>query len=386
MNKHHLIETRAAKMAELKTPSLSQERFDALTVEVRALDSDLKRIATVEALDNAANAAPEIRASDIAGYSVAKAIEEAENGSLTGLEREMHDTLSKGRGQRSRGVMIPSSIIFGEQRAMLTSGSAGNTVPTVQGELIDRLRPAMKVAGLGATVLTGLTGNIELPKMTGSGTAYWLDEDAPTTQSDATFDKVELAPRTVSGAYYMSRRLSLMNGVGLEDVLRRDLSLLLAGQIDKAAISGTAAAKQPVGILSAIVENATAETELSDIAADLIAALELDEQNGDGAFLTNPALLATVRKMRDTTGRLLPISEVFHGKRVEATNQVAAVGGKNPLIYGHWSDLIIASWSGIDVLPDRYSGAAKGGLTLWAFADVDVAVRHEESFSYKLVA
>jgi len=378
-----MIETRTAKLAEMKTPGLSQERFDALTAEVRALDGDLKRIATVEALDSAATAAPAISANELRGYSVAKAIREGAD-NLTGLEREAH--LELGRGREVRGVMIPTDILFGgEQRAMLTTGTAGNTVATDLGPMIDRLRPVMAIQGLGATVISGLTGNLDLPRLTSGPSAVWVNEEESTTASDATFDKVSLKPKTVSGEMYLSRRLQLQNGVALENVLRSDLAFVLAQALDKAAIHGTSAAKQPVGLLAAVAKDATAETELSDIAADLIAALEVDDVTGTTAFLTNPALLATVRKLKDTTGRLIPASEVFHGERVQASNQVAAVATKNPLIFGAWSNLMVGYWSGVDILANPYSDASKGGLRLHDFLDADIAVRHPEAFAWTTV-
>lgn len=384
MNKHHLAETRAAKLEEMRKPETSAERFTALESEIRAIDGDLSRLATIDRLDAATNAAPAVSASELRGYSVAKAIKEGAD-NLTGLEREMHQEL--GRGREVRGVMIPTDVLFGgEQRAMLTTGSAGNTVATDLGPMIDRLRPIMAIQGLSATVISGLTGNLDLPRLTSGPSAYWVNEDEATTASDSAFDKVSLKPKTVSGEMYLSRRLQLQNGVALENVLRSDLAFVLAQALDKAAIHGTAAAKQPVGILAAITEHATAETELSDIAADLIAALEVDDVTGTTAFLTNPALLATVRKLKDTTGRLIPASEVFHGERVQASNQVAAVTAKNPLIFGAWSNLMVGYWSGVDILANPYSDASKGGLRLHAFLDADIAVRHPEAFAYKLVA
>src|SRR5690606_1481235 len=104
-----------------------------------------------------AEATPDANQSrELRTYSVAKAIRESQNGNLTGVEREQHDELSKGR--ESRGVMIPTSMILGETRAMLTSGSSGNTVATNLGGMIDRLRPTLAVQGMGATVISGLSG------------------------------------------------------------------------------------------------------------------------------------------------------------------------------------------------------------------------------------
>lgn len=53
------------------------------------------------------------------------------------------------------------------------------------------------------------------------------------------------------------------------------------------------------------------------------------------------------------------------------------------VIYGAWSDLFIAYWSGVDVLVNPYHQdvASKGGVLIHAFLDADIAPRHPESFA-----
>ncbi|WCK13896.1 phage major capsid protein [Agrobacterium tumefaciens] len=387
-NLFHLRETRSTKLAAIKALGDNPDTaaFTALETEIRALDGQIKNAATIAEFERH-EAAPTDNgmARELRSYSVSKAIREGNGDSLTGVEREVHDELSKGR--EVRGVMVPTSLIFGdENRAMLTTGTAGNTVATNLGGLIDRLRPVLAVQSLGATVISGLTGNLDLPRLTSGPQAYWVNEDEATTASDATFDKVSLSPKTVSGEMYLSRRLLLQNGVALENVLRQDLAFVLAQALDKAAINGTATAKQPVGILTQITESATTATDLTDIAADLIAALQIDDVTGTTGFLTNPALMGVARKLKDGQQRPISTADTFHNERVVATNQVPTIGGENPLIFGAWANLMIGYWSGVDILANPYTDASKGGLRLHAFLDADVAIRHPEAFAWKAVA
>ena len=384
MNIHHLRETRSTKLNELKALGENPDtaKFTAIEGEIRALDGQIKNAATIAEFER--HEAPpqgDAMARELRSYSIGKAIREGDGDSLTGLEREVHDELSKGR--EVRGVMIPTELLFGgENRAMLTSGSAGNTVPTNMGGLIDRLRPTMAIQQLGATVISGLTGNLDLPRLTSGPNAVWVNDDEATTASDATFDKVSLKPKTVSGEMYLSRRLQLQNGVALENVLRQDLAFVLAQALDKAAINGLAANKQPVGILNAIAETTVdAGPFFTNTTADLIAALEVDDVTGTTAFLTNPSLMGQVRKIR-TLGRTIPASEIFHGERVVTSTNVPKVGGNDALIYGAWSNLLIGYWSGVDILANPYTDASKGGLRLHAFLDADVAIRHPEAFAW----
>jgi HK97 family phage major capsid protein len=334
-------------------------------------------------------AAPDARfEAETRDFSVAKAIRESVNGTLTGREAEVSAELGKGR--EVRGVMIPTSAIFGETRAQTagTAAAGGNTVATAMGGLIDRLRPVLAVQGLGATVISGLVGNLDLPKLTAGPTAYWVAEDGASTESSSTFAKVSLSPKTVTGQMYLSRRIILQNSVSMESVLRNDLAYILAQALDSAAIQG-GSTNEPSGILETITENATAETAMSDIAADLIAALELDDVTGSAGFLTHPSVLATARKIKEQTGSNLnvPISATFHNEKVVGSNNVPMEGSSPsagyPLIFGNWSNLVLGYWSGVDILANPYSDATKGGLRLHAFLDADVAVRHDEAFAYK---
>jgi HK97 family phage major capsid protein len=390
VNIHQLQETRASKIAALKALGDTPDpvKFDALETEVRDLDKQIKRAATLAEFERQADAAPDASLEkELRSYSVAKAIREGAAGTLTGLEAEQHTELSKGR--ETRGIMIPTSMILGETRAQTvgTNSAGGYTVATNLGGLIDRIRPTLAVQAMGATVISGLVGNLDLPKLTAGPTAYWVAEDGATTASDSTFGKISLSPKTVSGEMYMSRRLILQNSVALEDVLRRDLGFVLAQALDKAAVKG-GGTNEPTGLMSEVSATASSETVLSDIAADLIAALQIDDIQGTGAFLTNAKVMNTARKLKDGDGRYIGQANVFHDQPVTTTSQLVTTVGTpdtNPLIYGAWDNLFIGYWSGIDILANPYTDASKGGLRLHAFLDADIVVRHAEAFAWKAV-
>ncbi len=47
----------------------------------------------------------------------------------------------------------------------------------------------------------------------------------------------------------------------------------------------------------------------------------------------------------------------------------------------NFNDLIIGEWGSLDISVDPYTNAAKGGTRIIGLYDVDVAVRHAESFA-----
>lgn len=51
------------------------------------------------------------------------------------------------------------------------------------------------------------------------------------------------------------------------------------------------------------------------------------------------------------------------------------------LLFGNFADLIIGTWGVLDVLVDPYSLGTSGGIRIRVMQDIDVAVRHIESFA-----
>ncbi|WP_299821336.1 phage major capsid protein [uncultured Jannaschia sp.] len=415
MKTQEIKEKRAAKIAELKTISTKAEtenrdlsgeertRFDALTGEVEGLNrrlTDAERLAEFERLEGRADTVTgSVERRGLEGYSVAKALSESRSGVLTGMESEWHQELSRDRGE-VRGVMIPTEVILGgESRVLKTTtpgaGPGSNLIATDLAAMTDRRRAALRIEGLGATVLRGLTGNLDLPRLTESGTAGWIAEHTDAPRSDPKFKKTRMDPKTVAAEYEVSRKMLLQSSAALEPILRADLAYLLSQRLDAAAIRG-GGANEPTGILAdsnvAELPGIAGAQLLSDLTADLIAALETDDVTGTRAFLTNPSLMAKARKVRDTDGHVITTAEQFHGERVETSTQVpgniGAALDADALVYGEWASLYLGYWSGIDILVNPYHAdvASKGGALIHAFLDCDVAVRHPEGFRWAAVS
>lgn len=410
---HELKETRAAKVGEMRKlindaetagrdlNEAEAKRFGEIKSEVGQIEERIARVEAVDEMERRADAEPiggREMERELRSYSLSSAISGALSGRLTGREAEISQELSRGREARSgfaNGIRfsVPSEIILGGEtrdgQVAGTPAAGGYLVPTTLGALAGRInRPALKVEGMGATVMRGLSGDLELPNMLASGAAHWIGENENTTRSAVSFNKVGMSPKTVSGEYRMSRRLTLQSGTAVENILRGDIGQLLAQALDLAAIAGTGAANQPLGLLKTDgIGAVVASADLSDTAADLIAALELDDITGTGAFLTNPTVMKKVRKLKDADGHTMPVAEIFHDARVETTTQVpntlGAGNDKSALIYGLWSELIVGYWSAVDILLNPYHPdvASNGGVLLHAFLDADVVVRHPEAFA-----
>ncbi|KQW31783.1 hypothetical protein ASE36_06050 [Rhizobium sp. Root274] len=378
----------------------NSEAFNTAETELRSIDAQIDRAKKIDAFERVEVGRPlsgDTKFSDeVRHYDLGKAILGAMNGRLEGREAEIDQEMKRGRESRSGAgihLAVPSEIFLGsaEQRAgqmVASDPSGGYTVKTDLGPLADRFRPALKVEAMGATVLRGLVGDLDLPNLLSSGSANWIGENQDVTRSAATFGRVSMSPKTVAGEYRMSRRLLIQSSVAIESILRRDLGFLLAQKLDAAAIDGNGVTA-PIGILNtANVSKVTTETAFSDTTANLISELELDDVTGTAAFLTNPTVMKMVRKLKDGDGHIMPVSELFHNTRAEVTTQVptniGTGGNKSALVYGQWGELYIGYWSAVDLLLNPYHPdvASNGGALLHAFLDADTGIRHSEAFSY----
>ena len=309
-------------------------------------------------------------------------------------------------GRASRGITVPADVVFAKRdlTTVTTSGTAkgGNLVATdlLAGSFIDALRNKMVLNSLGATFLTGLQGNVAIPRKTSASSAYWVAENsAPTESTNApAFDQVTLSPKTIGAYVDFSRRLMLQSSLDIETLVRNDLATTIAVAMDGAAVAGSGTNK-PTGVLNTsgigsvtLGTNGLAPTWA--MVTSLVREVEIDNAlTGSAAFLTNAKVKAklatTARQTSGVEGNFIlqpPFSDLY-GYRLEVSEQVPSNLTKgtgsnlSAMLFGVWSDLLIGQWSGIDLMVDPYTGSNAGTVRVVAFHDCDFAVRHPESFA-----
>jgi HK97 family phage major capsid protein/HK97 family phage prohead protease len=300
------------------------------------------------------------------------------------FEIEASDAAAAKLGRQSRGITIPQEVL----RRDLNVGAAtagGNLVETMldAGSFIDLLRNASALDQAGATVLTGLTGNVAIPRQSGAATAYWVAESGSPTESQQTVDQVSLVPRTVAAYTDFSRRLMIQSSIDVENMVRNDLAQVIALKIDAAGLYGTGASNEPLGLKN------TTGIGTEDFAADAptfaeVVALESDVATanallGSPVYLMNAAMRGNLKTTKKDAGSGIFIMEngEVNGYRGVLSNQVAS----NDLWFGNFADLIIGYFSGLDLMVDPYTHSTSGTVRVIAMQDCDIAIRHPESFS-----
>ena len=325
--------------------------------------------------------------------------------SNAGREREVSQELSRQYGQRTAtGILVPNQSWSKRTFVTSSAGAGGNIVATniLADQFVDALRPYSAVMDAGATMITGLVGNVSIPKRATSSTAAWFGADDADSLSETTgsFGSISMTPKTIGVYSKFSRLMQLQSTPDIENVIRQDFLELIGTGIDSAAISGTGSSNQPEGILSASDTSVLAlGTNGAALTLDNLITLKknVSASNADDSscsYLINSKVESAISQLKNSDGLYhlnpyeLPLGEQrFAGRRMLVSNNVPSNLSKgsgsnlSAAIYGRFSDLLIGQWSGIEIETDIYSDFAKGTVGVRALATIDIAVRHGESFS-----
>ena len=343
------------------------------------------------------------------------------------FEKECSDEMAKRMGKESTGILLPLADLTVDRQTLQrsipnfqsrapyatnTPASGGNLIQTTldAANFYDVLRNIPMLFRMGANSLTGLVGNISIPRRTGTSTAYWLAEGQDITESEGSFGQLTFAPKTLGVLAYITRLMLLQSTPDIEQLTRMDLLMVMALEIDRVGILGTGLNNQPRGILNTsgignvTGGNATTATTLAwSHLVDLettVANLNADFE-GNRNYFTNAKGVGTMKKLVSTTGQPLWIGSqdmgltpgtpgAINGYPVSRSNQVpsnltknsGAITGLSAIIYGDFSQLWYAFWGTLEILPNPYGrGYESGSIALRVLQTMDVQIRRVEAFA-----
>lgn len=356
--------------------------------------------------------APDLSEPEKARYSMIRAINAALSGNWkeAGFELEVSNDIAKRTGKSTPGFYLPTNISFAKRAADYAAGSAatgGALVATnlLAASFIEVLRNQSRVMSLGATMLSGLVGNVDIPRRTSATTAYWVGEQTNVTNSAGAFDKVSLSPKTIGALSQITRQMLMQGTPDIEMLVRADLVAQIALGIDLAALSGSGTSSQPLGIanqggIGAVVGGANGAAITIDHLIDMETSVMAANAPENGlAYLANARTVGALKKLKSTTGEYLWVTTAdmgrtgtpgeINGYTVARSNQARANLTKgtgtnlSEIFFGAWSELLIGEWGVLEIQPNPYapSVSAQGGVEIRALQTIDLAVRHAQSFA-----
>jgi len=389
--------------------SIDQARLTAADVVLERAQKAGKAVVDFGDTNN-----PDLSTSEKSRYSMIRAI----NASLTGkwdgagFELECSNEIAKRTGRvpkDSKAFFVPTNLRTAYTVGTAGSGTTGGTLAAtnlLDGSFIEVLRNKARVMQLGATVLSGLVGNVDIPRQTGQTSTFWVAEGVDTTESEATFDKVSLAMKSI-GTYSLITRNMLMQATpDIDMIARADMLAAMALGIDLAALSGIGTGATPRGIanvsgIGSVIGGTNGAAVSIDNYIDLETAVtSANAPETNLAYLTNAKTIGSTKKLKSTTGQYLWTGSAvgaqsgtpgeINGYPVARSNQARSTltkgtssGVCSEIFFGAWSELLIGEWGVLEIVPNPYATEAykSGGVLLRALQSIDIGVRHAASFS-----
>lgn len=267
-----------------------------------------------------------------------------------------------------------------------TAGAGGFLVETQNVGFIDMLRNRSVAFRMGARRLSGLQGNVTVPRQSAAATAVWLANEASTiTESQQTFVQLSLSPKSVGAYTEISRQLLLQSSPGAEGIVSSDLSRVVAIAADLAVLNGSGASGQPTGIINTAGIGSVTGTSLAyagvlefqtDVAASNVEPVS-------GGYVTTPAVAALMMQRVKFTNTASPLWEgnVWNGNMsgfaAMSSNQMPSAN----MLFGDWSEVVVGEWGVLEVEVNPYANFQAGIVGVRAIYSLDVAVQRPFAFS-----
>lgn len=310
------------------------------------------------------------------------------------LEFEASDAIAKklGRGSGS-SVFVPAEVLYRplgiEQRAMSTvPGQKGGFMVNVENmAFIDILRNRSVAMKMGARILSGLQGNVTIPRQTGKPTVTWqTGEGTSVSAADQAVGQLSMTPKTAVAITDVSEQLIRQTGGNAESFLMADLAAVVAiDGVDNAVINGTGGA-MPLGI-----KNVTGITSGQDASSATYAKILAFPQTagsanairGNPGFVTNTAGAAKLLQVQRFTATDSPLwaGNIMDGELVGFNAMSSEQIASGNLIFGSWDEVVIGEWGVLELAMDRsgtrFNTLQVGIRAMWM---CDVLIRYPQSF------
>ena len=290
-------------------------------------------------------------------------------------------------GVEPQGLFIPADVMrsWSKRDLNTTDDSAMVAEDYRGGDFIDVLRNASSVMQAGATMLSGLSGDVKIPRKSTASSASWIStEGGAASESEPTFGQVALSPKTLGAYTDVTRLMMMQSSLDIEALVRNDLTTALALAIDNGALQGAGTGGAPTGIKNTSGINApTAFAGVNPTWAEVVAMeTAVAEDNalmGNLAYILPASMYGALKTTQKDAGSGLFVAngDGMNGYRAIVSNQVTA----GDLFFGNFSDLLIGMYGGLDLTVDPYTSSTSGTVRIVALQTVDVAVRHAVSFA-----
>ena len=376
-----LKEAQAGLNAQLKQVEDSLKLMNS--TKVSGMDDEKKKFSIGKAL--------------LAMDSQQKGISDAWNKFDAGFEKECLDETAKkkiatvGDGSNA-GYLLPFSFVS---------------------NLIELALSKSPLFSMGIQTLSGLAGDVYIPKQTARHSAYYVGENEIPTESNAAFGQVKLSQKRIAARTKLSRSL-ISQAINADAYIIKSLSDAVRETMHKGLLYGTGGENQPLGIVvNPHTQSYAVGTNGGRFRIDAIEAMkllleeadELDDSSSIG-LITRPTVISGLRRERveqysgQAVGMGQPIGgmdillseaqlESYTGIKIGKTTQLSKVLTKGTsstctyVILGDMSKIIHGVWADMTIETSNVAANAMFENAMWVVAQAshDIAITRGNAFA-----
>ena len=310
-----------------------------------------------------------------------------------------------GNGTNSSKGMYPDDKELHQTLKALsttTPSDGGFLIPEqYAAEIIPLLYPKAVVRKLGARSLPLTNGNLNMPKMLGGASSYYLGENMDAKSSQPNFGNVRLSAKKLVTLVPISNDLIRSTSPESDRMVRDDMIRSMALKEDWAAMYGTGTEYVPRGIYNVdgiTTQNFSALPDSDSMAAEFVGKLMTKNIDWNSVgWIFNGFVWNLLYNLKTTTGVYLHRDELnkglFLGYPYAISNQIKVdntANAKTDIFFGDFSEFIIGQDMNLEIFASNEATYNDGTGLVSAFSQDqtvikmtskhDFGVRHPEAF------
>ena len=326
-------------------------------------------------------------------YSFGKALKEAANGNLSGLEAEMsQEARNEYKGAQvniSKGFCVPSMMLRATDDTIGVGATSdgnlhkfGGTIGTVDQGLIAAFRPNDIATQMGARNINGVSGNVVFQVQNAEVDASKPAEGVAGTLDNPDFTAVTMAPTRYAAYTAVSEQLMAQSAGDMGAFIAADIRKAIDEKFNADVLAAIDTAADGSGTITADASatNAAALLALYGLEADLM---------GEDVPLENIRVLAGATAFRSArtismdagSGMLVAPSPL---ERLQVLGYPAVVNSSiTPanIYLADASNCATATWGGLNIMIDPYTFAEKGVIRIITNVYKDFKVLNAKGFA-----
>ena len=351
-----LNEDETNELAEIRT------KIDTLEEEIKTKEEENRQITKVENKEN-----KEVRTMNL--INMINAVLEGRQ-----FSEDEVKTMAEARAEFAKSGINTRGQIAYRGVAATVEGAGKEAIAEEKWNLEVAVRNNLVATKMGADFISGLKGDISIPKYAGSN-VLWKGETATAEDGQGEFSEVMLQPKRLTATLDISKQFLLQDTVDAEAMLIRDLAAAVAEKLDETIFgAGEGDANTPAGLFAGVTATkALGEITYKDV-LDLESAVE--EKNGHNyMFVVNPRVKFALKGTQTANGlQMVYAGNEIDGYKTISSNSVVEKGA----ICMDPRELVIGQWGGYDITVDPYTKAADGQVRLVINAYFDAKLRGDK--------